>query len=116
MIITTVLVIIGLMAATLAFAFVFVMGYSMGVEDGKSGDWIRIEEGPPDSDEYDFVLAYVHINDKLDNFTVIAEYVNGEWRRDVDYAKLSDLGMTVTHWLPLPVPPHKENDILFLEV
>lgn len=116
MILTVIIIIVGLLLFTLGIAVMFAMGYSAGEQAARAEAWINIKDGPPNSDEYDWVLAYVHINNKIDNFAIIAEYVNGEWRRDADYAKLSDLGMTVTHWKPLPEPPQDDNNIILLEV
>lgn len=90
------------------------IGYAVCKQRMISKTWTSVHEGMPTEEDGDWVLAYVHINDKIDNFEIIAAYVNGEWRRDVDYAKLSALGMTVTHWMPLPEPP-KENKFM-LEV
>ena len=114
MVITIILITTGLILFTLGIAFMFVFGYAAGEQAARAEAWISVKDGPPDSDEYDWVLAYVHINNEIDNFAIIAEYVNGEWRRDVDYANLSALGMRVTHWMPLPEPP-KENKFM-LEV
>lgn len=116
MVITIILITAGILLFTVGIAFMFVFGYAAGEQAARAEAWISVKDGPPDSDEYDLVLAYVHVNDKIDNFEIIAEYVNGEWRRDVDYAKLSDLGMTVTHWAPLPEPPQNDNNIILLEV
>ena len=115
MVITIILIITGILLFTLGIAFMFMFGYTLGEQAAKAEAWISVKDGPPDSEEYDWVLAYVHINDKIGNFAIIAEYVNGEWRRDVDHAKLSDLGMTVTHWKPLPEEPQDDNKII-LEV
>lgn len=69
-------------------------------------EWISVEERLPDPKEYDWVL--VNVKDDLDGtFLVphIAELRNGEWFGLGDFDPMKDLKCTVTHWMPLPIPP-----------
>lgn len=73
----------------------------------KMGEWISVEERLPDPAEYDWVLVNIMFNeDGSYGVPDVAEYRKGEWWNFDN--KLSDLGITVTHWQPLPPPPEAE--------
>lgn len=86
------------------------IGCAIGKRKALKKEWISVKKSLPTEEDGGWVLAHVHINNDIDNFTIVAYYIEGEWFRDADFCKLSDIGITVTHWMPLPEPP-KENKI-----
>ena len=73
------------------------------------GEWIKVSERLPDSAEYDWVLVNIMFNeDGSFGIPNVAEYRKGEWWDFFDN-KLSDLDITVTHWMPLPPFPEGEK-------
>lgn len=75
----------------------------------KTAEWIKVSERLPDSVEYDWVLVNIMFNED-GSFGVpnVAECRKGEWWDFFDN-KLSDLDITVTHWMPLPPFPEAEK-------
>lgn len=73
------------------------------------GEWINVSEMLPEPSEYDWVLVNIMFNeDGSYGVPTVAEYRNGEWC-DFFENKLSDLDITVTHWMPLPPFPESEK-------
>lgn len=73
------------------------------------GEWINVSEMLPEPSEYDWVLVNIMFNeDGSYGVPTVAEYRKGEWLDFFDN-KLSDLDITVTHWMPLPPFPEAEK-------
>ena len=71
--------------------------------------WIPVTERLPDK-QHDWVLATgILVPEDFYGVPHIAELRNGEWWDDSGDFPLIDLGVEVTHWMPLPEPP-KEKD------
>ena len=65
--------------------------------------WISVEERLPDPSEYDWVLVNVQANEDGSYYVPrTAELRNGEWWEYGTDWKISDMHLTVTHWMPLP--------------
>jgi hypothetical protein len=70
-------------------------------------EWIKVGERLPDPAEYDWVLVNIMFDeDGSYGVPTVAEYRKGEWW-DLIGDKLSELEITVTHWMPLPEPPEE---------
>lgn len=70
--------------------------------------WIPVEESLPDPKEYDWVLVNVQANEDGSYYVPrTAEYRRGEWWEYGTDWKLSDMHLTVTHWMPLPDNPRR---------
>ena len=68
--------------------------------------WVKVEGRLPAPDEYDWVLVNVKFDeDGTYGVPHIAEYRNGEWWGYFCDVPLTELGETVTHWMPLPEYP-----------
>ena len=114
MTLTIIITIITAAVLALGFAFVFVMGYSMGGCQDRA--WIPIEDGPPKSEEYDWVLVNVRLNeDGSYGVPMVAEYRNDVWWEQFSDVPLEEMNITVTHWMPLPVSPKNNIKIIQLE-
>lgn len=74
--------------------------------------WIKVADRLPDPNEYDWVLVNVKFDeDGTYGVPHVAEYRNGEWWGYFDDVPLTELGETVTHWMPLPEYPEREEII-----
>lgn len=72
--------------------------------------WVKVEDRLPTPDEYDWVLVNVKFDeDGTYGVPHIAEYRNGEWWGYFDDVPLTELGETVTHWMPLPEYPERDE-------
>lgn len=68
-------------------------------------EWISVEERLPDSQADVLVVAFWHENWQ----TMIGWHsdTSKKWRVITPYGEMEPGG--VTHWMPLPAPPEKEN-------
>lgn len=72
--------------------------------------WVNVDDRLPTPDEYDWVLVNVKFDeDGTYGVPHIAEYRNGEWWGYFDDVTLKELGETVTHWMPLPEYPERDE-------
>ena len=72
--------------------------------------WVKVEDRLPTPDEYDWVLVNVKFDeDGTYGVPHIAEYRNGEWWGYFCDVPLTELGETVTHWMPLPDYPEMDE-------
>lgn len=71
-------------------------------------EWIPVTERLPDNKEHDWVLAQVVEDNGFMHIPKVMEYrqQRNDWL-DETYGWLSEHNgaFTVTHWMPLPVPP-----------
>lgn len=68
--------------------------------------WIPVEDGLPD--DYDWVLAIgMFVPENIYGKPFISELrKDGKWWGDTnDEFPLEDMGIRITHWMPLPEPP-----------
>ena len=74
-------------------------------------EWISVEDKLPDNKEYDWVLAQVVEDNGFMHIPKVMEYrqSKNDWFEET-YGWLSDHNgaFTVTHWMPLPLPPKGE--------
>ena len=75
-------------------------------------EWISVKDRLPDNKEYDWVLAQVVEDNGYMHIPTVMEYrqSKNDWFEET-YGWLSDHNgvFTVTHWMPLPQPPKKEE-------
>lgn len=75
-------------------------------------EWISVKDRLPDNKEYDWVLAQVVEDNGFMHIPTVMEYrqSKNDWFEET-YGWLSDHNgaFTVTHWMPLPEPPKKEE-------
>ncbi len=71
--------------------------------------WISVEERLPDK-SMDWVLVAMQFAESGRGYAVpnIAELRNGKWRLMDNEYSLEQLGLVVSHWMPLPEPPKEE--------
>lgn len=73
-------------------------------------EWIKVGERLPEPSAHDWVLVNITFNeDGTCGVPTVAEYRKGEWWDSLGN-KLSELEITVTHWMPLPEPPKEGVD------
>ena len=74
-------------------------------------EWISVDDRLPDNKEYDWVLAQVVEDNGFMHIPTVMEYrqSKNDWFEET-YGWLSDHNgaFTVTHWMPLPLPPKGE--------
>ena len=74
-------------------------------------EWISVKDRLPDNKEYDWVLAQVVEDNGFMHIPTVMEYrqSKNDWFEET-YGWLSDHNgaFTVTHWMPLPLPPKGE--------
>ena len=74
-------------------------------------EWISVKDRLPDNKEYDWVLAQVVEDNGFMHIPTVMEYrqSRNDWFEET-YGWLSDHNgaFTVTHWMPLPLPPKGE--------
>ena len=74
-------------------------------------EWISVEDRLPDNKEYDWVLAQVVEDNGFMHIPTVMEYrqSKNDWFEET-YGWISDHNgaFTVTHWMPLPLPPKGE--------
>ena len=74
-------------------------------------EWIPVTERLPDNKEHDWVLAQVVEDNGFMHIPKVMEYrqAKNDWFEET-YGWLSEHNgaFTVTHWMPLPVPPKGE--------
>ena len=74
-------------------------------------EWISVKDRLPDNKEHDWVLAQVVEDNGFMHIPTVMEYrqSKNDWFEET-YGWLSDHNgaFTVTHWMPLPLPPKGE--------
>ena len=74
-------------------------------------EWIPVDDRLPDNKEYDWVLAQVVEDNGFMHIPTVMEYrqSKNDWFEET-YGWLSEHNgvFTVTHWMPLPLPPKGE--------
>ena len=74
-------------------------------------EWISVDDRLPDNKEYDWVLAQVVEDNGFMHIPTVMEYrqSKNDWFEET-YGWLSEHNgvFTVTHWMPLPLPPKGE--------
>ena len=74
-------------------------------------EWISVKDRLPDNKEYDWVLAQVVEDNGFMHIPTVMEYrqSRNDWFEET-YGWLSEHNgaFTVTHWMPLPLPPKGE--------
>ena len=87
------------------------LGLSLGEKcDGKIHRWISVEERLPETRDWVLVIG-VLVPEGGWFVPHIAEYFLGRWRLDDDeYSYPEDRHIKVTHWMPIPEPPAKEDE------
>lgn len=72
-------------------------------------EWIPVEERLPETRDWVLVIG-IFVPEGGWFVPHIAEYFRGSWRLDDDeYSYPEDRHIKVTHWMPLPEPPTKEE-------
>ena len=75
-------------------------------------EWISVDDRLPDNKEHDWVLAQVVEDNGFMHIPTVMEYrqSKNDWFEET-CGWLSDHNgaFTVTHWMPLPEPPKKEE-------
>ena len=79
-------------------------------------EWISVKDRLPDNKEHDWVLAQVVEDNGYMHIPKVMEYrqLRNDWFEET-YGWLSEHNglFSVTHWMPLPEPPKKENDYVY---
>lgn len=84
--------------------------YVEAIAEKVADKWIPVEERLPDPKEYDWVLVNVQANEDGSYYVPrTAELRNGEWWEYGTDWKISDMHLTVTHWMPLPEYPRRNK-------
>lgn len=77
-------------------------------DNNGGGKWIPVSERLPDK-QHDWVLAACKlVPEGFYGVPHIAELRNGKWWADGGDFPLIDIGVEVTHWMPLPEMPKGE--------
>ena len=101
--------IIGIVFGGIVVLFVIFCAIINEIHTRKSR-WIKVEDRLPTPDEYDWVLVNVMFDeDGTYGVPQVAEYRKGEWWGYCDDVPLTELWITVTHWMPLPEYPERER-------
>ena len=82
--------------------------YDKGFKAGRNGVWISVKDELPDLGERVIVTDGVFVGEAYLNSKRKWIRYNGTAIGDGDVEQL--LGIEITHWLPMPVPPKKEKD------
>jgi len=78
-------------------------------------DWISVDDGLPEKDDeyliypepkYNGMIAYFWACDSYDG------HIKGTFEHESKYGEITQLDY-VTHWMPLPEPPTKQQDPIY---
>jgi len=75
-------------------------------------EWISVKDRLPEKPDFDWVLVQTKMSpENYYGVPHIAELRNGIWFTDMlDDPMEKTLSINVTHWMPLPEPPSKEDE------
>ena len=82
--------------------------YDKGFKAGRNGVWISVKDELPDFGERVIVTDGAFVGEAYLNSKGKWIRYNGTAIGDGDVEQL--LGIKITHWLPMPVPPKKEKE------
>ena len=71
--------------------------------------WIRLDDRKPPNDCYVLVAVWHHHKSHPMHHISIAKRMNSEWFDDHDEEPLLGKSCIVTHWMPLPDKPSKDD-------
>ena len=80
-------------------------------------EWIPVTERLPDNKEHDWVLAQVVEDNGFMHIPNVMEYrqQRNDWLDEIcGWLSEHNGAFTVTHWMPLPVPPEEDEHETYL--
>ena len=90
---------------------------AMAISALEKTKWISVDDELPDNKEHDWVLAQVVEDNGYMHIPKVMEYrqSKNDWFEET-YGWLSNHNglFTVTHWMPLPVPPEEDEHETYL--